>query len=353
MMRRDSNSRRAHMTVLLMVLLLLILTGCQRQPEAYSYFSAMEEAPDTQQEGEVIILTHSQEETSPIHKTALTFKRQIESLAGGRYRVEIYPANSYGRLVGGYDAIKNGTIEIRIGGNNTPCADILSWLPAFAEVNSERLTAQLQEGGELYQMMLEECDLDGCHLLGVLSPTYRVMTANTPICCMEDLSGLNIRITAQEAESLFWGSLSADYTTQYDIDQVYTALQMGLIDAEENSVDVIFNRKFYEHQNYLIKSNHRFQLNAMFINGDFWERLGDEDRQLFQETADSALRAGDACTEAYQTIYEQVLRQNVEILELPDEEQDIIRRKAGGAVRTWLEQIYGEQLVSRIVDCVA
>ena len=127
---------------------------------------------------------------------------------------------------------------------------------------------------------------------------------------------------------------------------------MGLIDSEENSIEVIYSRRFYEYQDYLIKSNHRFQINSFFINEEFWSNLSQEDQAKFKSAVTYALNLGDEYAETKHNTYEQVLQENMEILELPDSEKEKIRQTAGAVIRQWLESYYGEDNVSGIIESI-
>lgn len=140
-----------------------------------------------------MILTHSQEEGSSIYEMAEIFKERLEAVSDGKYQVEIYPANTYGRIAGNYHAVKAGRIEMRIGGNSDSCMDILSWIPAFTDVEPEQLMEKLQPDSPLYALIQEECEQDGCRLLGMMSPMYRVLTSSRKISSVQDFSGLTIR----------------------------------------------------------------------------------------------------------------------------------------------------------------
>lgn len=338
---------------LMFLLAVLFCGGCGEETESYSYFSLSHlEEEDDKDPGRTIILTHSQAEDNPVHETAEEFKNQLELLSDGRYEVKIYPANSYGQIAGGYSAVGNGTIEMRIGGNSGACANIISWLPAFLDISPEDVAEGLKEGGNLYNKLEKECREDGCHLLGVLAPSYRVLTSNLPVNKLDDFVGLNIRITNHDVETIFWSALAVDGNTAYDFDTLYTALQMELVDAEENPVEVIYSRRFYEQQKYLIKTNHRMQMNSIFVSLDFWDNLSQEDQEIFKKAATAAVQTGDKYAEEKRNTYWQVMKDNMEILEFPDSEKEKMRQTAGAAVREWMELNYEADLVKEIIEAV-
>jgi tripartite ATP-independent transporter DctP family solute receptor len=106
----------------------------------------------------------------------------------------------------------------------------------------------------------------GFVLLGWMALGARHVTnAKRPLLTLDDVKGLRIRTQPSEIHMATFRALGANPVAM-DIKDVYTALQQGDIDAEENPYDSIYSHKFHEVQKYLSDTGHVFDLILFIAN---------------------------------------------------------------------------------------
>lgn len=132
--------------------------------------------------------------------------------------------------------------------------------------------------------------------------------------------------------------------------ELYTSLQTGVVDGQENPLDTILRMKFHEVQKYLVVSNHGAMEDVVLFNPAWWESLTDEYRavitEAFQEVVPE-LRAHKAAAVA--AALEEIKASGIDVRELTEEEKTRLREimypkaraayieRAGDAGKTLIE----------------
>ena len=189
-------------------------------------------------------------------------------------------------------AIQRGNLEM---GNIAP-QDIASQIPAWSMLTSAYLfrdvahlrTFFASDVGKEFTQMAE--DQLGIHILG---PTYfgtrQVgLAIDREIQTPEDMAGIKLRMPGGEAWQFLGSALGAN-PTPMDYAEVYTGLQTGAIDGQDNPLPNVQNMKFYEVMDQIVLTSHLVGYDLYVISAEVWNGLSDEDRQLIEAAADEAL----------------------------------------------------------------
>ncbi len=131
-----------------------------------------------------------------------------------------------------------------------------------------------------------------------------VTNSKLPITVPDDLKGIKIRTMENPMHMEAFRVMGAD-PTPMAMGDVFTALQQGTIDAQENPIPIIETNKFGEVQHYLSMTGHLFSPAPVFISTDYFNSLPAEYQTAVQEAA----------TEAVPYQREQIDEQNVTGLE--------------------------------------
>jgi len=205
-------------------------------------------------------------------------------------------------------AIQRGNLEM---GNIAP-QDISKQIPAWSILTAGYLfrdAAHLKaffasEAGEEMKKLAE--DQLGIRVLG---PTYfgvrQVgLKGDKEIRTPADLAGVKLRMPGGDAWQFLGTALGAN-PTPMAYAEVYTGLQTGAIDGQDNPLPNVQNMKFYEVMNQIVLTAHLVGFDILTVSKKVWDDMGAEKQKAFQAAADKAI---DFSTEKH-------LAQEVELAE--------------------------------------
>lgn len=171
------------------------------------------------------------------------------------------------------------------------------------------------ETGDRLKTALEE--RGNAKFLGTYYQGARWATSNTAFSTLDELDGIKIRMPEIPLWIDIWSGLGAS-TTPMPSPEVFSGLQTGVIDAQENMLSNILGRRIYEVQDYLIATKHQHSYVTVMANLDFWNGLDPELQQAMQSAVDAATGAGtDAANAENESVVEEILGSGVELIE-PD-----------------------------------
>ena len=231
-----------------------------------------------------ISMAHGSSEDTAQHQAMLAMKEYIEEQSGGKMQVTIYPNNQMGANREATEAVMAGNLTMMM--NST--ATMTSFVPdcaiydvPFAFADEAAIDKTIQNT-ELMEMLNKKCRETGLTLLMQTQSSFRQLSCNKDVHTPDDLKGLTIRVQENEYQIATWKALGAN-ATPLAFNELYTALQQGTVDGQENPVELFVAQKFYEQQKYLIKTNHLGFIGMWIINSDFYDSLSDENRQILND----------------------------------------------------------------------
>lgn len=141
------------------------------------------------------------------------------------------------------------------------------------------------KGGEELTTILGE---KGVHALGFGENGFRQITnSKHEIKSPDDLKGLKIRIPGITMYTDLYRELGADPTTM-TFSEVFTSLQQGTINGQENPIDVIHSSKLNEVQDYLTMWNYSYDPLVLGINKKLFDGMSEADQELFAKLGKEA-----------------------------------------------------------------
>ena len=194
-------------------------------------------------------------------------------------------------------ALQRGNLEM---GNIAP-QDISNQIPEWSLLTSAYLFRDAEhlrtffesEVGEEFKQMAE--DQLGVHILG---PTYfgarQVgLRIDKEIQTPADMEGVRLRMPGGDAWQFLGSSIGAN-PTPMDYAEVYTGLQTGAIDGQDNPLPNVQNMKFYEVMDQIVLTSHLIGYDLLVISSDAWNAMSAEDQEAFQAAASDAINWSQA-----------------------------------------------------------
>jgi tripartite ATP-independent transporter DctP family solute receptor len=189
-------------------------------------------------------------------------------------------------------AIQRGNLEM---GNIAP-QDISNQIPAWSIVTSAYLFRDADHLKKVFasdvgqQLRKMASDQLGIHILG---PTYFGarhvgLKPNKKINKPEDLAGIKLRMPGGDAWQFLGQSLGAN-PTPMAYAEVYTGLQTGAIDGQDNPLPNVQNMKFYEVMSQVALTSHLVGFDVLAVSNKVWNAMSPEKQAAFQAAADKAI----------------------------------------------------------------
>ncbi|WP_346623543.1 DctP family TRAP transporter solute-binding subunit [Blastococcus montanus] len=248
--------------------------------------------------GEVeLTLAHSYTEQQPQHRCGAQVIADEIAAADVGVTVEIYPNSQLGGDADRIQSVVSGDVDIDIQGASALGAvyEPMSVVDAaYAFEDGEHLARffDSEASDELTQGFQ---DATGVGVLGAWSAGARQFTANEPIREPADLEGLRMRFPNSEQYLMNARALGAD-PTEVAYEELYLALQQGIVDGQENPIVNIDAQNLGEVQEYLSMSSHQENSNLV-IAGPGVEELSDEQREALDAAVDAAVEQVPQCVE--------------------------------------------------------
>lgn len=230
-------------------------------------------------------------DSSTWYEAAKKLADDMDKETDGRIKIEVFTNE---QLSGGdsgkaVEGLAKGSIDLTF--NSTIIYSILDQrfgvasAPFLLKDHSEVDKVFNGEGGEKLKELLAE---KGVQALGYGENGFRQITnSKREIKLPEDLNGLKIRIPGITMYTDLYRSLGTDPATM-TFSEVFTALQQGTIDGQENPIDVIASSKLEEVQDYLTLWNYSYDPLVLGMNKKLYDSLSDADRELFDRLGKEA-----------------------------------------------------------------
>jgi len=185
-------------------------------------------------------LGHLANEQNVWHKAALKFGEELKTLTNGRIEVEVYPNESLGKEMDLLTGMQLGTVDMTISGeslqNWAPMAALLAVPYAYKSLEQMDAVAGGEIGDQIEAEIIAKAQV---RPIAYFARGPRNLTSNRAIKSPDDLNGLKLRVPNVPLFVDVWKALGAQ-PTPMAFSEVFTSLQNGTIDAQENPITTIW-----------------------------------------------------------------------------------------------------------------
>jgi tripartite ATP-independent transporter DctP family solute receptor len=275
------------------------------------------------------------------------FAQEVEKRTGGRVKVQTFYSGALGGERESIEAVQLGTHELTL----TSTGPVPNFVPETRILDipflfRDKAHARAVLDGPIGQEMLGKFDSKGLKALAWAENGVRHMTNNRwPVSAPDDLKGLKMRTMENPVHVAAYKGLGI-VTTPMAFPEVFTALQQGTVDGQENPLSVIMAAKFSQVQKHLTLTSHVYSPAVFLMNKGVFDKLSAADKQHFLEAAKVAVTANRARVDQDDASGVAELRkQGMQVIETVDKAKFLERLQP---IEAQFEKQFGKANIERI-----
>ncbi|MBT9385275.1 TRAP transporter substrate-binding protein [Pseudooceanicola sp. CBS1P-1] len=209
----------------------------------------------------------------------------VKERTGGEVEFQIFPQGQLGDQRQMNEGVQLGTIEGTVApaaflGGFNPVVSILD-IPYLLPEDPEK--AQALRDGPFGQQLLDSFKDKGMVAITLWPNGKKQFTSNKPIDNLAEFAGQKFRVMDSSILIEQFKALGAS-AISLPFGELYTSLQTGVVDGEENPLDTIASMKFYEVQKNLVVSDHGAMEDVVLFNPMWWASLPEKDQKIIVDT---------------------------------------------------------------------
>lgn len=277
------------------------------------------------------------------------FKYLVENATKGQIKVEIYHSAALGKARESIEGIRLGTIEMNIGDLVTkydPRLDVTTLPYLFRN----RAHAWNVLDGPIGKDLTSKVTKFGIRLFpnGAWENGYRQMTNNKrPIHSPADLEGLKVRVVATD---LYRKTMEAfgTLTTSIAFSELFTALQTGVVDGQDNPYTHIYNKKFFEVQKYIAETNHIYSIIWVMASEKWYQKLSDEQKRILNWAVGESTALNRWLMQQKDLEFKAKIKEERKDIVITEPDQDEFKKIVKAKVWPFFEKKVGKDLIKKI-----
>ncbi len=221
----------------------------------------------------VLKFSHVVAEKTPKGQAALKFKEAAERLLPGKVKIEVYPNSQLFGDAKEMEALALGDVHF-IATSLAKFGKYTKKLQVFDLPFMFKDTAAVDrfQHSKVGQSLLHSMENRNYLGLAYWHNGMSQMSANKPLLLPTDAKGLKFRIQQSDVIAASFEVIDAN-VQKLAFSEVYQALQVGTVNAQENTWSNIYSKKFYEVQSDFTESNDRVIDYMVLVNAKWWKGL--------------------------------------------------------------------------------
>ena len=241
------------------------------------------------------------------HAGAEKIKKILENDSRLDMKVKLYPNGILGKDRELMEGLKLNGLDMVIGGPSiigayAPEYQLLEAPFLFRDYHHLQKVLHGPVGQELETEMAEQY---GFHYLGYFlrGPRY-LTTTNQIVQKPEDLHGMKLRVPELDIYIKSWELFGAN-PTPLAFSDMFMALRQGVVDGQENPLEVIYTNNLHEVQKYVMETDHLLSFYILAVGDGYFTRFSRDESMIIQEAIDQAVQYHDNLMEEYERKYRQ------------------------------------------------
>jgi len=293
-------------------------------------------------------ISHVLTEADNIHRALLKFKEIAEKKSNGELEVQIYPTSALGSARVTWESMQLGNLEAGMFDTVTPAMVVPQYagteLPfVFRDLDHVHKVFDGPIGQELDKVLLDKAKVRN---LAMYDTTFRkIFTKTKAINSLADMKGLKIRVPEAQNYVRCMQLLGAN-PTPVAWGELYSALQMGVVEGFENKAEAAFNAKLHEQAKYMAYTGHIFCPNPFLCSDRWFGGLPKNIQQAVLEASAESLAWQRAEAPVSEKNFEQKLKDAGVTFTSPDRVP--FQKAVEPFYKEWGDKYAGNELIKRI-----
>ncbi len=292
----------------------------------------------------VFRFVHEESPSSVQNSYVEKFKQKLEEKSDGEVAVDIYPVGQLGNAITQFELVQMGAVDFAVTspgniGTFVPESQVMLLNFLFSD-NMEVNKQVLNNSPALYNLLSKKFADKGVKVLSYWTEGFNQWTSDNKLQTPEDFRGVKFRTMPSPLIVSSYEAYGAN-PTPVPYEQVYSGLQLGMIDGETNPLFAIEQMKFYEVQKYLTLSRHSLYTTTTVVNPDTYKNLPPRIQKMIDETVQEMKQEAFQIQkknnqEDLKTIKED---SNITINELSDKQRRKFKEKAQSVQQQYVNRV--------------
>jgi TRAP-type C4-dicarboxylate transport system substrate-binding protein len=233
---------------------------------------------------------------------ARNFAEHMKTWSDGKIDITVYPYGTLGATGDINELAQMGVVQFVFSdyawiSSFVPQGQVLALNYLFPTEKIPEILDWMVKNGDFMPLLEKAFRKNGLVPLSIMFEGWQWMSSKEEVKSLEDVKGLKLRLMSSKLLVESYKAYGAA-PTPMSYGEVYSGLQMGLIDAQVNPLFAIYSMKFFEVQNYLTQLKSEPFLGIPTVNQDFFDSLTPEAQQEMRKFwIDAIIPAGKWITE--------------------------------------------------------
>lgn len=263
------------------------------------------------------------------YETAQAYAKAVGEKSGGKVRIDIAPSGSTGDWPASIEGLKIGTNHIVLQSIGTlDRYNILPGLEAYPYLIRDVDHFKKVYFGPVGQEFIDEvAKKTSFRIIGAGYRGARWLTSNKAVRTVDDIKGLKLRVPPLKMYRMTWELLGAS-PVPIGVAELFTSMQQGVVDGQENPLEVIESMKFNEVQKFAIDTRHIIgAMTWIFSDARFKQLPADVQKLLKEEGERAMLAATDRMVATESELRKKLESRGMQFLDI---DREALRSRLGG-----------------------
>ncbi|OEG63387.1 MAG: ABC transporter substrate-binding protein [Halanaerobium sp. MDAL1] len=276
------------------------------------------------------------------------FKKLVEERSDGKIEVNLYHSSQLGDDREMMEALQMGTQQMTCP-STAPIAPFVNGFKVFdlPFLFPTHEAADYVLDGPVGQNLLKQLEDEGLVGLAYWENGYRQLTnSKRPVESPEDVKGLKVRTMENPMHLAAWKEMGAN-PTPMAFGELFSAMQQGVVDGQENPWGTIYLQNFFEVQDYTTDTGHVYSPLVLMMSKQFYDKLPTDLQQVVKVAAIEAKHHNRKTNRAMNAEYLNKLKDVMEVTILTPEQKAEFQKAVQPVYDQFKDEI-GAELVESV-----